>query len=331
MSSKQKTADFETFVRNAFSELNKSINNLNTSHVKQTEQIEQLTKTVNKHAKFLSKIETHDEQISALGKDVCDLKYMRKVFEEQGKRNKQLESDLKAAKASVKQMEDLCIDLQTEIRMMATNKNPADPFEDIEACLIVVNLGYDENEDVAALTQELLATVIPEDTPGIIQAIRLKPRSDKGNRDGVIKVALASRKDRVLVLKSKSGLAKHPKYEDVWINPCKSRNELVAESNMRTLLRMVPDGKKFRMRNGRITDTSTETRTAVPPAIPKAATKRRRVVSGENTEHNLRFPGARNEDDMETVVEEPEFSDDDKRTDDDREERGDEQVETEEY
>jgi myosin heavy subunit len=319
MADQQETVPFETFVRSSLTELSKCMQRLNTENSKQTEQIEQLTKTVNKHSKYLSKIESHDEQINSLtktvvaqSKDVTELKSsdgkIQKKLDEQIRQNKQLEKELKSTKKSVSQFENLCMDLQAEVHLLATRaKMSLDPFDDIDSCLVVVNLLPVENEDVDLRALDLIAAVLPDATPKVVKAIRLQPRT-KG-KAGIIKLALETKDVKIRILRAKGKLSNHKEYSQVWIHPCKTHGERMNENNMRHILKLIPEGQNFRVNNyGRVTEV-----TAKPsgPVKPNGPVKRRRVVSGENTELQMRLRGCEDDGtDMEAVIEEEEEPED---------------------
>ncbi|XP_064641968.1 myosin heavy chain, cardiac muscle isoform-like [Lineus longissimus] len=180
---------FESFVRSAFKDLNNSVKALTDENKKQSVNIDQLTKTVNKHSHFLSKIPDHEAKITKLtetvnehAKDVSHLKTsehsLRKSVDDQAKRNRQLENDLKAEKRTVRDLENLCLDLQQEVNQMAKQmEHPLDPLKDIDRCLIITNLHADEDENAKQRAQEVINSLKLDTALEVVKAVRMKSRT----------------------------------------------------------------------------------------------------------------------------------------------------------
>lgn len=308
MTDKSTDGDFESFVRRSFDQLNTSVRSLAEQHGKQTEKLEQLTKTVNKHNQILSRIQVHEKEIGSINEAIDvqsnEIQYLkssdeklRRTLEDQVKRNRHLEKELKGEQRTVKNLENLCLELQAEVRQLSLEKEPTDPFEDVDKCLIVANLAVTVDEDVQERGQKLVDSLEMNDRATVTKAARLKPRV--AGKPGVIKLAFKNKERRMDVLKAKGKLKEKAEYQQVWLHPCKSHNELVSENNMRTILKLVPEGQAFRISNsGRVTkvqpkktaatEPDGETENERPQPIVKPNWKRVRVPSGENTDGDRR-------------------------------------------
>uniref|UniRef100_A0AAV2LMD3 Uncharacterized protein n=1 Tax=Knipowitschia caucasica TaxID=637954 RepID=A0AAV2LMD3_KNICA len=106
-----------------------------------------------------------------------------------------------------------------------------------------MGLHYDENENLMEIIKELV-----EDGCACDQAVTLvvlERLRSRGRRPGVVKVAFASVKEKVAVLRTKSNLKSTENYRKFYIKTANSHTDRVMEENFKVLLRDMPNGKDY--------------------------------------------------------------------------------------
>lgn len=94
----------------------------------------------------------------------------------------------------------------------------------------------------------------------------------RGPGAGVVKVAFASAKEKVTVLRGKLNLKSKDKFKKVFIRTLKSHTERVMEENFKVLLHDLPIGSDYFVSgNGRILRHSDRGAAHTPPPLASAA------------------------------------------------------------
>ena len=138
-----------------------------------------------------------------------------------------------------------------------------------EVTVIITGLHESFKHGLDQQVAELVDTLGLTTEVKIMQSVRLKPKIT--GRAGLVKVAFASRAEKIKVLRAKSELKNFPIYARVYLRSSKTHTERVLELNARTLLSQIPDGHKFRIAgNGRIVEKQ-QGQGPGPPGIKKSA------------------------------------------------------------
>lgn len=129
-----------------------------------------------------------------------------------------------------------------EEKIKSHYSRPSTTF-DPDVSIVVMGLPYDENENLAEKMKEVIEEGCACDEEVTLVALeRLRAR---GSGPGVVKVALASVKEKVVVLRGKFNLKSNDKYRKVFIRTAKSHTEHVMEENFKELLCDLPNGKDY--------------------------------------------------------------------------------------
>ncbi|KAJ0022556.1 hypothetical protein NQD34_014690 [Periophthalmus magnuspinnatus] len=114
---------------------------------------------------------------------------------------------------------------------------------DPEVSVVVMGLPYHENENLAEKIKEIIENGCACDQ--VVTVVALERLRARGSGPGVVKVAFASVKEKVAVLRGKFNLKSNDKFKKVYIKTAKSHMDRVMEENFKVLLRDLPNGKDY--------------------------------------------------------------------------------------
>ncbi len=195
---------FEQFVRNAFTKLQVSVDNITSRQTDLEHRYGKLNSVVDKHDGQVSELTKYAEfntvQVDDLKKENHKLSANLKVADS---RINQLTTELKKANASAKNLEKLCMDLQKEMRA----EKETDPFKNVDNCLIILGLPEKQNEVLNTECAKLIASLNLERAAKVVKAARIPSR--RPGEPGLVKLALQSRYEKVDILRAKIQLIDH--------------------------------------------------------------------------------------------------------------------------
>ena len=193
----------------------------------------------------------------------------------------------------------------TPIQHAENRPYTGNPVDDVSTTVIAYNLPRAPAEDGADgdTLDDVVASLlnaISTDTNVFrsIQTSRLQnPR--QGNV-GLVKIALETTAQKIALLRAKRQLKSHDDYNNVYIKSSKTHAERLIETNARTIIQQIPNGKDFRITaSGRIVkrnDRPHSTRDSTPSSSENhdrggARTRRSgltRIISTEHTRSPVR-------------------------------------------
>ena len=142
------------------------------------------------------------------------------------------------------------ITVKTMVESLAEQDSPMkEPF-DPEFTVIANNIPATEHEDIDTTAERLIidGTRTPD-----VQVVRTKRLVSRNQFPGLVKIELASVKDKISVLRNKKNLAENQEFRRVYLRSSKPHSDRIAEFNFKKLLRRLPNGSDFRIGgNGRI-------------------------------------------------------------------------------
>uniref|UniRef100_A0AAV2JG05 Uncharacterized protein n=1 Tax=Knipowitschia caucasica TaxID=637954 RepID=A0AAV2JG05_KNICA len=138
---------------------------------------------------------------------------------------------------------------QLEEKIKSHHSRPSNTF-DPDVSIVLMGLSYDEDENLAAKIKEVIEEGCAcDDGVTLVALERLRAR---GPGPGVVKVAFASAKEKVAVLRGKTNLKSQDKFKKVF-RSAKSHTERVMEENFKVLLHNLPNGSDYFVSgNGRV-------------------------------------------------------------------------------
>ncbi|CAG2237923.1 unnamed protein product [Mytilus edulis] len=138
------------------------------------------------------------------------------------------------------------------------NTQPADPLNDNDVTVIVKNLPFTEGENLQDKVQQIIDSLGEVSSQiSVVATKRLTTRFH--NKPGLVKISFQSQDQKILILRNKHKLKDVGYYKHVYIQSSKSRIERLIETNTRTILRELPQGKSYRVTaNGKILKKSNE-------------------------------------------------------------------------
>ncbi|CAL9695326.1 unnamed protein product [Knipowitschia caucasica] len=157
---------------------------------------------------------------------------------------------------------------QLEEKIKTHYSRPSNTF-DPDVSIVLMGLSYDEDENLAAKIKEVIEEGCAcDDGVTLVALERLRAR---GPGPGVVKVAFASAKEKVVVLRGKTNLKSQDKFKKVFIRSAKSHTERVMEENFKVLLHDLPNGSDYFVSgNGRVLRRGDRGAERAPPPLASA-------------------------------------------------------------
>lgn len=124
---------------------------------------------------------------------------------------------------------------------------------DPEKTLVVTGFKVEHGETQLSLHRniEAMISIMGPNVCGTV--VDVKRLTSRNTKPGIVKVELRSLEQKLSVLRGKTSLKRHSKYENVWIRSSMQHGERVGNINFRTLLNIVPGGENYYLAsNGRI-------------------------------------------------------------------------------
>jgi len=273
--------DFEEFVRVSFGKLDDNIRSLRSEQKEFQKDLTGQMKDIKK------KVDSHDDAFVNVGQQIHRLEALNKTttktLEDEKKNNKTLAYELDKANRNIKQLEDLCLTLQKEVRESVTGGQlKSEPLDDTERCIIVANLNFDKDEDLDVKCEHLIMALNVVPKPKIVDKVRMKPR--KANGVGVVKIAFETKDQKIAVLTAKKCLGDNEIYKTTWIHSSKTFLERKYEKNLRKVMELIPGGENLRVsESGHVFKIDNSKGGRGQRLI--AERKRKRIASGENTDN----------------------------------------------
>lgn len=119
-----------------------------------------------------------------------------------------------------------------------------------EVTVVVLNLDEERNEVLSETVKDLFHEGLGITDVEPVDMMRLP---SKTGRPGLVKIELASKEDKIHVLRAKSCLKETRKYRRVFIRSSMSHAERVMHQNFQTILNEMPNGHNFRIAgNGKV-------------------------------------------------------------------------------
>ena len=141
---------------------------------------------------------------------------------------------------------------QVESKLGQVAGHGRDRHFDIDNSVIVLNLAQHAEEDVAELCRGLFTDTLGVDV-SVIRAERMVPRDP--NKPGLVKCQLRSLDDKLQVLRNKKKVLEQDNTKRIFIARMKSHEERLIENNIKTILKEIPNGNRFRFTgSGRLVD-----------------------------------------------------------------------------
>ena len=137
-----------------------------------------------------------------------------------------------------------------------------EPFHP-DVTIVAFGVVQNSNEDTKELAMKIIQATGIDRVP-VVRALRLGARNGKS---GVIKIELASKDDKIEILKNKHALTSSRDYQRVFLRSSQTHAERLIELNFKTLLKEIPNGNQFRVTgNGRLVrQTLSESRPSKSP------------------------------------------------------------------
>lgn len=218
------------------------------------------TSTLLKEVRLVNtKIDNIEERLTSRV-DALGISLERTLKQELKKMKDDFDSEIGGLKSRMQQLEE-------KIKMHYSR--PLDTF-DPDVSIVVMGLPFDEDENLAEKIEEVIEDGWTcDDGVTLVALERLRAR---GPGPGVVKVAFASAKEKVTVLRGKLNLKSKDKFKKVFIRTLKSHTERVMEENFKVLLHDLPIGSDYFVSgNGRILRHGDRGAARAPPPLASAA------------------------------------------------------------
>ena len=120
---------------------------------------------------------------------------------------------------------------------------------DPDVTLVAINTPYFTGEDTSILAKHILQAV----GCGKKEIVNTLRTEHQNSRNGILKIQLKSRQDKIDVLRRKSNLKQSAEFKRVYLRSSKPHTERLLEVNVKTLLREIPNENQYRIAgNGRL-------------------------------------------------------------------------------
>ncbi|KAK7913157.1 hypothetical protein WMY93_013368 [Mugilogobius chulae] len=203
-----------------------------------------------------SKLDNVEQQLTSKV-DGLQMSLEKTLKEELQKLKDNFDSEIGSLKARMEQLEE----------KIKSHQRTSDTF-DPDLSVVVMGLPYQENENLTEKIKDVIENGCACDQEVTLVALeRLRAR---GPGPGVVKVAFASVREKVAVLRGKANLKSNDKFRKVYIRTAKSHTDRVMEENFKVLLRDLPNGKDYYVSgNGKLLRRTAPD--AAPPSLRGAA------------------------------------------------------------
>ena len=140
--------------------------------------------------------------------------------------------------------------METRLGSLAGASAATESF-DVNSSVIVLNLVQHDEEDVAALCQDLFRDVLGTNAT-VVKAERTRRRTDK---PALIKCQLSNLEEKIEVLRCKKKVRETDDHKNVFIARMKTHEEHLIEGNFKSILKDLPNGGQYRLTgSGRLVD-----------------------------------------------------------------------------
>ena len=120
---------------------------------------------------------------------------------------------------------------------------------DPDVTLVAINTPYFTGKDTFILAKHILQAVGSGEKE-IVNTLRTEQWN---GRNGILKIQLISRQDKIDVLRRKSNFKQSAEFKCVYLRSSKPHTERLLEVNLKTLLSEIPNGNQYRIAgNGRL-------------------------------------------------------------------------------
>ena len=127
-----------------------------------------------------------------------------------------------------------------DVEKVLPSNTPKTPLEDVDHCIIISGLNYSKDE------------VLEEKVTTLMEVMGVKPRVAACRRLGrldkekpLVKVAVHDELEKIVVLRAKRKLLDDDRFARVYIRSSKPHTERQLENNLKTLLRLIPNGADY--------------------------------------------------------------------------------------
>ena len=176
---------------------------------------------------------------------VSEIRTVNKKQDKIMKKLKDMETKLTQHDKDIKDLKQEHEELKDQVKHIDHKKEDFDP----DVTLVAINTPFFAGEDTFILAQHILQAGGSGDKE-IVNTLRTKQRN---GRNGILKIELKSKQDKIDVLKKKSNLKQSTEFKRVYLRSSKSHSERLLEVNIKTLLSEIPNGTQYRVAgNGRL-------------------------------------------------------------------------------
>ncbi|VDI30742.1 Hypothetical predicted protein [Mytilus galloprovincialis] len=134
-----------------------------------------------------------------------------------------------------------------------------DPLNNNDVTVIVKNVPFNEEENLSEKVTEIISCLGENISSNVKVAATLRIKARFHNKPGLVKVSFQNAEQKIMTLRNKHKLKNSENHSRVFIQGAKSYIERLLETNARTILRELPQGKSYRISgNGRILKKTTE-------------------------------------------------------------------------
>lgn len=124
-----------------------------------------------------------------------------------------------------------------------------EPF-DPEVTVVALNMREHVEEEIFDVAEEMIQNALGLEDISPVNVLRLKSKTGK---PGVVKIECRNKEDKIEILRNKNKLKDTRDYKKVYLRTSMSHSDRLMQSNFQQILRVMPDGHRFRMTgNGRI-------------------------------------------------------------------------------
>lgn len=125
--------------------------------------------------------------------------------------------------------------------------------DDSDISIIALGVPAQQGESLIEIARKIIEALGEEVSSNVTITKAFRFRSRYNDWPPPMKITFRKLNEKILVLRNKMNLKDTNDYAKVYLKGCKNHAERLIEINARTLLRQLPDGRKFRVdANGRI-------------------------------------------------------------------------------
>jgi len=159
---------------------------------------------------------------------------------------KDLELGIKATNRKLKETNDRLDDALRQIDVLETKLEQKQEFN-IQNSIVFQNLPASENKSDRELVEEILLDVNTDGLNVSDVITKVKRVSQSDSKPGTILVEITSEESKIMIMKAKKVLLKHPNLmrRKIKIRNMKSKEQMTFENNLYQLLSLLPDGNQY--------------------------------------------------------------------------------------